>query len=399
MNEIITTWQLVTPLFGGGAQPLTGPSSLRVPALRGALRFWLRAVLWTQTGDIAKVHEEEEALFGSADKGQGQVLLRLRALTPEKQAQLKTADEVKKHWPVGMGKGYVSYGLANGGASRPWVEPGARYELRLLCKPRMSETQRRQLELALRAFALFGGVGAKGRKGFGSLTLEGAAGMDWRAPQDLGGWQQEMDRLLGSLALAAPLPPYSAFSGRSRLVARSLPARDAWGALDWLGRELICFRSWGRNGKILGGTLAEGLFRCDHDGVLRAGQGEAPREMPKRAIFGLPHNYFFSSARVKVQINAHNGQEQRRASPLFFKLLPTADGGFCLAALLLAAEFLPPGMQVRFSGDARGSVAPGNDYEPIEVFLSRLEGQAWHGGQGWQKNQAVNDKEVRKKWQ
>ena len=395
--EIKTTWRLVTPLFGGGAQPIEGDSALRAPALRGALRFWLRAVLWGRLGKLAEVHKTEEELFGSADKGQGLVLLRLKVLE-EKQKKLQNAEDVKRQWPMGRGKGYVGYGLSNKGVSRPWVEPGARYELSLLCKPKMTAEQRQWLELALRAFALFGNVGAKSRKGFGSLALEAAEGLAWQLPQTLAGWQEEIDKLLNEVGVQAGLPPYSAFSGRSRLVLSQPATNDAWSFLDYIGGEMIKFRSWGHNGRIFCGE-AKRLFRCDHDGVMKVGQGENPASMPRRAIFGLPHNYRYSSG-LQVQVNAYgDGKDQRRASPLFFKALPLANGKYALAALLLAAEFLPSTMQVRFSGAGRGGVAADNDYRPIEQFLSRLGGQCWDNAQGWQTNKAVKDEEVRATWQ
>ena len=396
-REIKTTWRLVTPLFGGGAQPVEGDSALRVPALRGALRFWLRAVLWGRLGNVGEVYKVEEELFGSADKGQGLVLLRLKVLEEENRRRY-TVEEAKRQWGVGKGKGYMTYGLLQKEGPRPWVEPGARYELGLLCKPKMTEEQRQWLEMALRAFALFGNVGAKSRKGFGSLALEAAEGLTWQLPQTLAAWQVEMTKLLDEIGVREGLPPYSAFSGRSRLVLAQPATNDAWSFLDYIGGEMIKFRSWGHNGRIFCGE-AKRLFRCDHDGVMKVGQGENPASMPRRAIFGLPHNYRYSSG-LQVQVNAYgDGKDQRRASPLFFKALPLANGKYALAALLLAAEFLPSTMQVRFSGAGRGGVAADNDYRPIEQFLSRLGGQCWDNAQGWQTNKAVNDEEVRATWQ
>ena len=403
-REIKTTWRLVTPLFGGGAQPVEGDSALRVPALRGALRFWLRAVLWGRLGNVGEVHKVEEELFGSADKGQGLVLLRLKVLEEENRRRY-TVEEAKRQWGVGKGKGYMTYGLLQKEGPRPWVEPGARYELGLLCKPKMTEEQRQWLEMALRAFALFGNVGAKSRKGFGSLALEAAEGLTWQLPQTLAAWQVEMTKLLDEIGVREGLPPYSAFSGRSRLVLAQPATNDAWSVLDHVGKELIRFRSWGRNGEILFGEPAKRLFPCDHNEVLEIGQGQRnPGRMPRRAIFGLPHNYFFSGSKVKVNVNAFDGKDQRRSSPLFFKALPLANGQYVLAALLLAAEFLPSDMKVQFKEPGRngkefGSVTADNDYRPIEQFLSRLGGQCWDSAQGWRSNQKVEDEEVRATWQ
>ena len=84
--------------------------------------------------------------------------------------------------------------------------------------------------------------------------------------------------------------------------------------------------------------------------------------------------------------------------------LPLANGKYALAALLLAAEFLPSDMKVQFKEPGRngkefGIVTADNDYRPIEQFLSRLGGQCWDSAQGWRSNQKVEDEEVRATWQ
>ena len=66
-----------TPAFLGGADTLA--EKVRPPAIKGALRFWWRALAWgriqqipdaSKTSSLATLHEEETRLFGGAtDEG------------------------------------------------------------------------------------------------------------------------------------------------------------------------------------------------------------------------------------------------------------------------------------------------------------------------------------------
>ncbi|MGH8508705.1 MAG: type III-B CRISPR module RAMP protein Cmr1, partial [Gammaproteobacteria bacterium] len=77
--------RIVTPMFLGGANP-DNCAELRPPSIKGALRFWWRALKWAKirtslpgnTQAFAKLQTEEAALFGSASGGQSQVLLHIR---------------------------------------------------------------------------------------------------------------------------------------------------------------------------------------------------------------------------------------------------------------------------------------------------------------------------------
>ena len=53
--------EVVTPLFLGGAY--LGKAELRVPSMKGALRFWWRALHGSD--DLEHMKERESAIFGS----------------------------------------------------------------------------------------------------------------------------------------------------------------------------------------------------------------------------------------------------------------------------------------------------------------------------------------------
>ena len=88
MSETLeATFRIVTPMFLGGADQ-ESDTGIRPPSVKGALRFWWRALNWgrfraeTETDEAAlgDLHKEEARLFGSAadDNGGGQGTFLLR---------------------------------------------------------------------------------------------------------------------------------------------------------------------------------------------------------------------------------------------------------------------------------------------------------------------------------
>lgn len=90
MQIIEASFEIVTPMFIGGADPSDSPE-LRPPSIKGALRFWWRALQWgmclektaSHEAALNELHRQEVALFGRAAKseyvgGQGVFLLKLK---------------------------------------------------------------------------------------------------------------------------------------------------------------------------------------------------------------------------------------------------------------------------------------------------------------------------------
>ena len=63
-------YELITPLFGGGAENKKADevSVIRATEIRGHLRFWWRATRGGQfNGDLVEMKKHEDAIFGSTD--------------------------------------------------------------------------------------------------------------------------------------------------------------------------------------------------------------------------------------------------------------------------------------------------------------------------------------------
>lgn len=72
LKQFRVTLETVTPLFLGGAEPRSKTPELRPPSIRGALRYWLRAIVGSVTGDnLAALKDAEMKVFGNADNQEG----------------------------------------------------------------------------------------------------------------------------------------------------------------------------------------------------------------------------------------------------------------------------------------------------------------------------------------
>jgi len=146
------TIETVTPLFLGGADP-RGEPELRASSVRGALRFWLRALLGGEIGDnnLSALRRAESAVFGSTETGASLVVVRL---TGESQAQ---AYRPLLHNPS---KSFTAQGFM----------PGKLLTLTLVPRPPYHSVPEVVCG-ALLLFFLLGGLGRRSRRGFGSFVV------------------------------------------------------------------------------------------------------------------------------------------------------------------------------------------------------------------------------------
>lgn len=367
---------IVTPMFIGDANQEA--QDVRPPSLKGALRFWWRALNWgrmltAENGDTAKalsaLHNREAKLFGLAasDKtgGQGVFLLTL------KQAET-TADQ----WPGKMsgaqlyllGQGLGSFKGGNH-TTRSALISGT-FSASLLFRPDTKDEDRHSVAEALFAFGLLGGLGSRARHGMGSVSLTGWQGGEFSVPQTAADYGKAIKGLLTQLP--ETLPPFTAFSRQSRIDI-SAENDNPLTLLTTVGSELQMYRSFGKDGKVAG-KPAERNFTPDHDLVQSATNGERIGRAPVRSVFGLPHNYFFSSTKGKADINyAPDDTDARRASPLLLHIHRFSDGKCLAVHILLPATFLPDGAQIRVKSKTNSKVPFTPDWQVLHVFLNRFK--------------------------
>lgn len=364
MPEILeATFQIVTPMFLGGADQTPDDCIIRPPSVKGALRFWWRALHWgpclreaqNEAAALKLLHGQEARLFGIAadgeDTGQGCCLLRVTGdVRTLAKLQLPTASAGHQYL-LGLGLYHFRDKYL-----REALAPDTRVGIQVRFRPGTTHEERRSVARALLAMGLLGGLGSRARKGFGALAIQTLAGTDLTVPKDV----DEMRETLADLTADRldALPPYTAFSRRSRIDLVPAVHRDVWRLLGDIGGDMQRYRSFGQNGKVAG-QPAERNFTDDHDLALNASAGIAVDRHPRRAVFGLPHNYFFSSTKDKADINAVTPKSDggwsdiganRRASPLFVHPHIFPDRSVVGVLTLLPAQFLPDDWRIGIKG-------------------------------------------------
>ena len=380
--EIEVTYRVVTPLFCAGADS-THPE-IRLPSFKGVLRFWWRALAWLRCrADLEAIRRQEDALFGSAGGGQSCVSMRLELTTNppivrkgEVLTVSRTGGDV-----VGEGARYLGYGVMeafaskkrgtkNGQLTRACRRAPFDFTVHMRCRD-LDDTDLASLKDALVVLGTLGGMGAKSRKGYGSLAIQSlrVSGVNqWSRPQSMSDLRNAI-KIFRRDDSTESLPEFTALSGNTRHVLLSSDKNEPVELLDLVGRELVRFRSWGRNGKILGGSVdREPRFEDDHDLM----KSSLRKTHPRRIAFGLPHNY--GQERGK-RVEPYSTNLDRRASPLFIHV---HDCGSTPIAVLsfLPAQFLPrdkSGKSYICVGGSPVSQRPEEElYRPIHEFLDRL---------------------------
>lgn len=374
------TYKITTPMFLGGAEQEKSPE-LRPPSFKGLLRFWFRAVALPKCESWKEVQKLEKELFGSTD-GQSSFFL---SIVEQKNIFRVESNNQNENLRNKHGLFYLGHRLINyrGQLQRPYLKSGGIFTIRLLLKKKKAPKETEFfLPLTLKTLGLFGGAGARSRRGFGSLSLLSLSvdGQSiWKAPanpSELAACQKE---LLGTLGLKtgdkSELPDYTAFSNQSRIWIGKTGGQ-AVDLLNEIGLELLRYRSYGKkeNGKYILPTReeAEQNFSSDHDLIAEFCRTGEIENHPARIVFGLPHNYFFSSTKDNVQIRPA-GEDGRRASPLFIHIHELKNDSFAAVLSLLPAKFLPPETKIAISIKDRyeKEVACHIDYKIIEKFMER----------------------------
>lgn len=156
-GRLLITLEIVTPLFLGGADAASLADSIRVPAIRGQLRYWLRALLGREHGEhIEMLQKQEGNLMGNTEAGSP---VRLRVQEPK--LLLKSAER--------MMLPHRQMGEKNPLRNQSFVE-GQLFQLIISPRPGLSEVPD-QVMAALLLWLNLGALGKRSRRGFGSLQV------------------------------------------------------------------------------------------------------------------------------------------------------------------------------------------------------------------------------------
>lgn len=407
---------LTTPAFLGAARTrqVDRYFLVRPSAVRGALREWFRmgaaAVLWPQpdttTGSgpmLDSLRKAEREIFGGVH---GEAVRSRLIVSTSGGAWCRITPPDASRWP---GTRYLGYGLFDGqqvpealvtGPARGWV-----------CDPAPATAQPVTLRLELRRrgprdhvpagierlvcaslwlWTHLGGLGARVRRGFGSLRVAPPEGLPWPAQRPAASradlaqqlvdgieWATAQFRealpLLGCTGLEAgsgPHPSLRTLDGIDQVRTLPFDGPDAFSVLDHAGRLFRDFRSTLQRGR-LGLPPLPDYFSVKHG----LEQGQPPRSVD-RAAFGLPLPFYFRSLGGK-KTTFRPAAGDRLASPLLFRVHALADGRYAVVLVDLGerAESGPlAGMSL--VQDASPQPIPAPDGRLIRDFIAWANEQA-----------------------
>lgn len=176
MKTVTFKCETITPMFLGGAD-IRQPE-VRPPSIKGALRFWWRAM----NGDLVKkingnwdytnLKKKETEIFGGVEPEalKSKIILQIEDIN----LNVKPFNELERIGKQYVGTRsmpalkYIGYGLydfRDKNKNRKYLSG----DWKLICH--FDESIEKDIKVALSMLNLFGGLGSKSRNGFGSIQL------------------------------------------------------------------------------------------------------------------------------------------------------------------------------------------------------------------------------------
>lgn len=399
MEWTTVTMQVSTPLFNGGADPdgkagfhPADDAGVRVASIRGTMRFWFRALAGSMVRpdlDLTPLARMERTLFGAItdQRGDGAAVpspLILRLPDPPRQVRdngFLSGNRQGLRYLLGLGLMKPRTGGAD--LLRPYVPPGEEFQLKIGFRHdrRTPDDVREAAETltfaSLWLMCIYGGLGARTRRGLGGLAITGVSGPlpgSWTAdslitpgldfyeratwlrplPDGVSGvYNKHFPALLGTSGPAglgpvgdwtAPLSfPVIARKYAPAAVSSGNPFRSWEQTLEHAGRQWRLFRANRpeNDAKARGGLRVR---TAEWDDVIRGTQSEFPL-----GALGLPVGFQDKESGQKFEVNAAVPKEPkpdellRRASPVWLRAVGSGTS-WRLFSFAFQAQFLAAGV-------------------------------------------------------
>ena len=385
----VRTYRFLTPVFGGGvnvkeSDPLT---PVRVASIRGQLRFWWRAVNPRGCTTAIELRRAEATVFGSTDKASSLVIrVNMQLERPSPLAVFEGKVRVR---PGMDAIAYGAFPLRDGNPDKHGVlhDFGEQtFELAFTYPPEIED----DVHAALWAWAHFGALGGRTRRGFGAI-----AQVSPEIPTIDDGWAR--------FVKTSPAP-WPHLGGKPVLAVVKSGTNDGMAALDRLLGVLHKIRQGPNVGRRADKGKAHGRsFWPEPDSIRRAFPDQVGKKHETRmteqdcfprAAFGTPIIFHFK----QPQTNASREEKEYAKDPRNSTLMPEGKhrlasrlvlrphlgiDGQVAAMVLVLAHPLPAGGYVLVQDDPGRLVAVqlkkplslGDDStltDPIERFLEEL---------------------------
>ncbi len=346
MHQIIFECEAITPMFLAGAS--RKDPELRPPSIKGALRFWWRAMNGHLL--INDLRQKEAKIFGgrSENEGRSKIILRTRAKDIQKSSRL-LKEEYRLDWRfdprlktlIGRhsGIGYLFYSISLSGNKRFFYREKTRFELIISSIDKKALTH---AIASLWSLSFLGGIGARSRRGAGNFCVVDIKDKDGIV-RDTGlefylreeNVDNIADWLIKNYKIASNIVNHNKKTdfvcGYSNLsLSRIILSNRSFGswieALNDIGKVYQDFRT--RNKKDIFGT----------------------------SVFGLPRKH----------LETTDKNYSRRSSPIIIKTLKS-NNQYHWLVLRMAGEFLPQDVVLKHRGKTQRP-----DYSRLDEFWHQL---------------------------
>jgi len=172
MDSVEFNLEVVTPMFLGGAN--TTDAELRVPSIKGMLRFWWRATCGIKS--LKEMKKREAEIFGSTEQKAAFLLRIANTSNINTLLDLKERGETfKVHGHNVSIIDYLAYGIhkyekGQGNVyQRNHITPNSSFSLKFQF---YNDKLKDEILRAFNFFIACGGLGSRNRNGFGSLSIK-----------------------------------------------------------------------------------------------------------------------------------------------------------------------------------------------------------------------------------
>ncbi|MEM8524998.1 MAG: type III-B CRISPR module RAMP protein Cmr1 [Bacteroidota bacterium] len=164
MNSITFTCETITPMFLAGADGRT--PELRAPSIKGAMRFWWRAMHGHLP--LNELKAEEDKIFGGTDR-RSSVILTARYVDENiNNHTVPKFNYIRDYKENKIGVRYFNVLFYFHDKDREGIAPGVRFEIKL-----RSQDKSHLIKAATTfwLFSILGGLGSRSRRGNGSFRI------------------------------------------------------------------------------------------------------------------------------------------------------------------------------------------------------------------------------------
>jgi len=345
MESITFNCKVITPMFLAGADGRT--PELRAPSVKGAMRFWWRAMnghlVEKKDGkwDYSKLKEEEGKIFGDTKRRSSfSIVVEEVSSMEEFEFNTEFSPEIQ----------YFQYSLVHHN-DRKGIKPGFRFDINISAFNREALKEAAYL---LWVLSHYGGLGTRARRGAGGFSIK---------------HEYDKDRINGlefldETPLSIGLPKaskngnaqdYSSISsGTSGFIHG--PGFSTWEeAIKDIAKRMMQVRD---------GKTVQRIKRLP-----RGQSAFKQKDLDKKAAFGLPINVF-GGGMVNLENKNENGdyKEARRASPVYISITKI-ERAYHWTALFLEGKFMLEDSKIVF----KEKEWPKEDNSLLMEFKNKLE--------------------------